>query len=295
MAPIYFDDPSDINRSKSVPGDSQGNKGQQYPENAVASPWSRLQPLITPEQLRMRYLFGIPLVSRIKDPETNRPQRITDEMLKDFIVLAVGQAEAETGLDIMPVKYSDKFAFDKAEYESFGYFRLQRRPVASIELLTVRPSDNTDVFVVPMEWVETVNLVHGQINIVPLTLAITATGIVNTQGGGGSVFLNILGQKPWVPAFWGVEYTTGFKDGKVPSIVNELVGVITAQKVLSMLAATYSRVTSTSLSIDGMSQGTGTPGPQMFKVRMDELQAERTLLIKKLKKTYQTKFVVGNV
>jgi hypothetical protein len=286
--PIYTD-------SKGLPGDSQGNPGQQYPENATASPWGRLAPLVTPEQIITRHLFGIPLVSRIKDPDTGKPMRITHDMIRDYIELAVNQAEAETGLDIMPVKYSDKFAFDKAEYEAFGYFRTQRRPVQTVDLLTVRPSDNQDVFIVPLEWIETVNLVHGQINIVPLTLAITATGIVNTQGGGGSVFLNILGQKPWVPAFWGIEYTTGFKDGKVPTIVNELVGVIVAQKILSMLAATYARVSGTSLGIDGMSQSVSTPGPQLFKQRMDELQAERTLLVKKLKKMFQTKFVVGNI
>ena len=109
------------------------------------------------------------------------------------------------------------------------------------------------------------------------------------------MFLNILGQKPWVPAFWGIEYTTGFQNGQVPVIVNDLIGTIAAQRVLSMLAATYARSNSTSLSIDGMSQSISTPGPQVFKVRLDELAEQRKLLTNKVKKLFQQKFIVGNI
>jgi len=285
----------DYSNSKGLPPDHLGNPGKTYPENAVASPWGRLEPLLTTDQLVSRFLFGIPLVSRMKDPRTNKPMVITDDMLKDYIRLALDTAEAECAIDIMPVKYSEKFAFDKAEYDQFGFFKCTHKPVYSVDLLSVRPSDNQDVFIVPLEWVETAFLTYGQINIIPLTLAITSNGITNSQTGGGAVFLNILGQKPWVPAFWGIEYTTGFQNGQVPVIVNDLIGTIAAQRVLSMLAATYARSNSTSLSIDGMSQSISTPGPQVFKVRLDELAEQRKLLTNKVKKLFQQKFIVGNI
>lgn len=286
---------SDYTLSKGLPGSNAGQTAQTYPVNSVDTSWGRLEPLITPDQLLSQFLFGIPLVSRMKDPRTNKPMVITDDMLKDYINVTVSTAEAELGIDIMPVKYSTKQPFDKAEYDNFGYFRLENKPVYSLDLLTVRPSNNEDVFVVPSDWIETSYMAWGQINIIPLTLAITQNGITNTQTGGGSVFLNILGQKPWVPAFWGVEYTTGFKDGLVPVIINQFIGTLVALRVLSMLATTYARANSTSLGIDGMSQSVSTPGPQVFKVRIEELENDRKLLGKKIKKFFGTSFNVGNI
>src|SRR6185436_18720658 len=102
----------------------------------------------------------------------------------------------------------------------------------------------------------------------------------------------ILGNKPWVPAFWGMEYTTGFKDGLIPVFINDLIGTIAALRILSMLAATYAAANSSSLSIDGMSQSISTPGPQLFKLRIDELTAQRDLLVKKVKKIFNMKFVL---
>lgn len=280
---------SDYSNSKSLP-----DGGATFPENAIATAWKRLEPLMTTDQLVTRYLFGIPLMSRMKDPRTGKPMVITDDMLKDYIQLAVDTAETECSIDIMPVQYSEKFAFDKAEYDQFGYFKCTHKPVHSIEKLAVTPSDNIDVFIVPLEWVETTFLTYGQVNIIPLTLAITSTGITNSQAGGGSVFLNILGQKPWVPAFWSMWYTTGFANGMIPTIINDLIGTIAAMRVLSMLAATY-RTNSNSLSIDGMSQSVSTPGPQLFKVRLEELANDRKMLTNKVKKLFQQKFVVGNI
>lgn len=287
---------ADYSKSKGLPGDAAGNPGHTFPENAVSSSFGRLNPLITAEQLITRFLVGIPMVARMKDPRTNKPMVITDDMLKDYIKLAIDTVEAELMIDIMPVKYSEKLPFDKAEYDSFGYFKCTHKPVYSLDLLSVRPSDNHDVFYVPLDWIETTNMSYGQINIVPLSIAVTAQGgVVNSQGGGGSVFLSILGQKPWVPAFWGIEYTSGFKDGMLPVIVNELIGIVAAMRILSMLAATYAGANSSSLSIDGMSQSISTPGPAVFKTRLEELAAERKMLVKKVKKLFQSNFVVGNI
>lgn len=286
---------SDYTDSKGLPPSAAGQEGGSYPQNIVDTSWNRLEPLLTPGQLRFRHLFGIPLVSKFKDPTTGKPMVMTDPIIQDYIRRAVSDAELEVGIDIFPNKYSAKLPFDKCEYEQFGYFQLERKPVATIDKLTVRPADNLDVFNVPLDWVETAYMTAGQVNIIPLTLAFVNGDTVNTQGGGGAVFLSILGNKPWVPAFWGIEYTTGFKDGIIPTPVNELIGVIAAMKILSQLAATYAGVTTTSLGIDGLSQSIGTPGPQIFKIRMQELGEERALLVRKLKVLFGQTMFSGNV
>jgi hypothetical protein len=277
----------------------QGTQGKQYPENGTATPWGRLEPLLTPDQLKSRHLKGIPMVLKIKDPDSGKPFRITDDELKDYIELAVDEAEQETGLILMPTQFTEKLPFQKQDYEAFGYWQLPRRPIASIEALNVTLADGSDVFVFPTEWLETANLIHGQLNIIPLAFQGMqgGTGIIGgvEAGGGTAVFFNSLWNRPWVAALFGVTYTAGFKNGLMPKYVNNLLGVIVAMRVLSMIAAAYASFQSTSLGIDGMSQSVSTPGPQRFKIRMDELAAERKLLVNKLKKAFGSKFVVGTI
>ena len=278
-----------------------GLQGKQYPEGAAETKWGRLEPLLEPEQLVARQLWGIPLISKFKDLDTGKPMRITDDMLKDYIQLAVDEAEQETGLIIMPTRFQEKLSYQKQDYESFSYLQLPHRPVSSIETLSVTLADGSAIFEFPLMWVETANLIHGQLNLLPLAFqsGIGGTGIIGGDPGAGSggtaVFFNSLWSRNWVAALFGVSYTAGFINGMLPKAVNELIGCIAAMKVLSMLAATYARSTSQSLGIDGMSQGWSGPGPQVFALRMTELAAQRKLLVKKLKRQYATNFVSGTV
>jgi hypothetical protein len=278
----------------------QGTQGKMYPLDATATKWGRLEPLLTPEQLKSRYLKGIPLTLKIKDPETGKPYRITDDELKDFIELAVDEAENELHLIIMPTQVTHKLPFSKQDYEAFGYFQLPHRPISSIEALNVTLADGSDVFVFPPEWIETANLFAGQLNIIPLAFQGIqgGTGVIGgvNAGNGTAVFFNSLWNRPWVAAMFGITYTAGFINGLMPKYVNNLLGCIVAMRVLSMIAAAYAVVTSTSLGLDGMSQSLSTPGPQRYKIRIEELEKERALCVRKLKKLFGGgSFVVGTI
>lgn len=274
-------------------------QGQQYPENVVTTPWGRLEPLLTVDLLKSRFLKGIPLTLKIKDPETGKPYKIADEELKDYIDLAVDEAEQETSLLLMPTQVTVKLPFQKQDFEQFGYFQLPHRPVASIEELTVQLADGSEIFTFPTQWIETANLIHGQLNIIPLAFQglASGTGIIGgtSEGQGTAVFFNSLWNRPWVAALFGITYTAGFKNGLMPKSVNQLIGVIAAMQVLSQVAAAYAGQQSTSLGLDGMSQSVSTPGPNRYAKRMEELQAQRALLVKKLKKSYASKIIVGTV
>ena len=273
--------------------------GGMYPANSIASVLGRLEPLITPEQLKSRYLKGIQMTLRIKDPETGKPYKIMDEELKDYIQKAIDTAEQETGLSFFPTQFSNKLPFQKQDWEAFGYLQLPHRPISSIESMTVRLSDGSDVFTFPTTWLETANLLHGQMNLLPLAFQDTeaGTGVVggDVGGGGTAVFFNSLWGRPWVAALFNVVYTAGFPDGMMPNMVNDLIGTIAAMRVLSMIAAAYSTSTSVSLGMDGMNQSTSGPGPQRFALRMTELGADRKLSVRKLKKLCGTSFVAGTV
>jgi hypothetical protein len=274
---------------------SKFDLGQIVPENAIASVWGRLEPLITPEQLKVRHLFGIPLVSRTKDPITGKPMVYTDDILKDMIVRAVSLTEIEANFDIFPVKYREKTAFDRNAFDSFGYMELKRRPVSSVDRLTVTPSNQVDVYQVPQAWIEASGFQRGQVNIVPLTIAFTNGGFIPSQSAGGAAFLSILGAKGWIPAYWQIEYTTGFPDGMLPRELNELIGVVAAIETLSSLATTDADATSRSLSIDGLGQSVGGPGPQKYQTRIELLMQKKQMLIDKFKGKFALKMFSSNV
>ena len=273
---------------------SRTGPGRTSPDNAVEVSWRKVEPLITPEQVRNRHLFGIPLVSAMKDPITGRAQIYTDDLIRDTIERAVGLAEADTGIDIFPQQNKEKLPFQQQDYAEFAYCRVQRRPVTSVESFDIVPPNGQSLYSIPLEWVEMANAHTGQLNLIPLGNSI-AYGSPAQVGSGGALFLNVLGNQPWVPAFWQVTYTSGFPDGMLPKIVNELVGTIAAMEVLSALAATYGKSSSHSLSIDSLSQSISTPGPAIFQQRMTELADKRKALTKKLRTRYGLNLFSGDV
>jgi hypothetical protein len=275
--------------------DSKFTLGAIAPENSIGSVFGRLESLITPDQLRTRHLFGIPLVSKTRDPISGRAMVMTDDLLKDVILRAVSLVEAEGQFDVFPTKYREKHDFDRNAFDSFGYMVAKRRPVSSVDRLTVTPSNGVDVYQVPQAWIEPSNFQRGVINIVPLTIAFTNGGFIPSQSAGGAAFLSILGAKGWIPAYWQIEYTTGFPDGMLPRDLNELIGVVAAIEALSLLATTDADATSRSIGIDAMSQSIGGPGPQKYQTRIEMLMQKKMMLLGKFKAKFALKMFSSHV
>jgi hypothetical protein len=275
---------------------SKDGLGRVLSENAIAVQWEDLEPLISPEQLIRLHLFGLPLVSGVRNPITRKFDVMTPDMLKEYIVNAVALAEEEARIDIFPRQYKEKQAFDRVAYQNFGYFQLIHLPVDSIQDLVVATSSEDQVYRVPLDWIDVGYLRQGQMNILPLTLKIQ-NGVMSPllAGPGGSAFLAIFGNYPWLASFWEVFYTTGFKDGTLPKIVNQYIGTIAAMEVISALAATYSRTTSNSLNIDGLGQSISGPGPELYKTRLNDLEVKRKMLCGRLKNRLGVGILVNNV
>ena len=279
-------------------GQTSGAKagpGAMSPASATEIQWQYLEPLITSQQLRDRFLFGIPMVSGIRDPITHKPQVMTDDLIKDTINRAVGMVEADTSISIFPQIVREQQPFDRAEYLSWGYFRIMHRPVACVHDLSVMPSTQQSIFRVPPEWICTDGLIDGRIQIVPMTSALGAGAFIPATSAGGATMLMILGSQPWLPAFWCWTVTIGFPDGLVTRVINEIVGTYAAMEVLGMLAASHALVTSQSLGIDSLSQSTSGPGPQMYAQRMTELTAKRDHLKRKVKTIFGMNLFSGNL
>jgi hypothetical protein len=267
--------------------------GAAYPENAIQTTFPDLEPLITVQQLKDRHLFGVSLYGA-KDPSTGKAAPLNDSILSDLIAGAVSAAELQLKIDIFPKKRREKQPFDINLYNSFGYLQLNHMPCTSIDKLSVNPSNNIDVYVLPKEWIEGAFLVKGQVNIVPLSVAFVQ-GTTVSQSSGGAFFLNIMGNRGWVPAFWQCEYTSGFPNGMVPRIINDYIGSRAAFEVLSMLALAFARANSHSLGIDALSQSISTPGPQIFRGRLTELEEKMARIEKKVKMIFGFKLFSGTI
>jgi len=271
--------------------------GSEY-DNAIDAQASidRYEPLLTVDQLKDRYLFGIPLVAPLPDPVTKKRAVMSDEMLKDAIKRAVTTTEAAVGagFHITPVQVQRRLPFDRAEYMSLGFFRIPETPILRISELMVKTADGAAVYVVPNNWIEPGQFKKGQISIIPLMPASIYGGSALPASSGGAAWIAILGNMGWVASYWTLTAIVGFDEGHIPLQVNEAVGITAAIDVLGKLAALY-RISSYSTGLDAASQSVSTPGPGIYTEAIQRLQDELKSKVNRLKSLYYKRIFVDNV
>lgn len=276
--------------------DAKAASTASWPPRGLQSPWLRLEPLITPAELRALHLFGLSLTSAMADPVSGRYQVMDDALLNHYIEQAVAQVEQEASLTLFPIDVEERHPWDRQEFEAWGYLRCNLKPINKIREVVIQSSDATDLYRFPNEWIEQGYLHKGQIHLIPLAAANQNGAVVSLTSAAGITFMTMFGNLTgWMAAYWTVRYQAGFPDGKLPQIVNQLVGTVAAMEVLSNLAATYATQQSMSLGIDGLSQSISNPGAQLFQPRIEMLQAKRTQLASRLKTIFGNKFFIGTI
>ncbi len=267
-----------------------------WPIQGTDSVWQRRQPLLTPLDLRQLHLFGIPLMSAFPDPITGLRQVMDDDLLQAYIERAIEQVEVDLDVVIMPLQVAERHQFDALRYKSFGYLVTERKPVSAVVDWGVVSTNGDRIYDIPTEWVERGYLHLGQLSVSPLIIQSSAGQLGGGGGTGtGAVFLANIENRLWMPGFWTVTYQCGFPDGEVPRIINDLVGTYVALEILSQLATTYAQQNSVSIGIDGLSQSTSQPGPQIFTVRIDELTKKRDRIANKIKTLFGAGLICGDV
>jgi hypothetical protein len=252
--------------------------------------FERTGPILTVERFKQEYLFGIPLVASLTQ------EKISDETLKQFIKKGIGEFETSVRVPVHSVKIVDRFDFERADDLRFGTRRFTRWPVQKVERLNALwPGRNeslgsvdptlTQEISYPTSWV-TLQGDTGLFRIIPNSGTLVNAD-VNFLASSAYRTVVLGGLKAW-PNLWRVTYIAGFQKDCVPDIVNDLIGILAAIKLLSQLGPAIFPVASQSVSIDGMSQGTGTGGPQWLAQRITELSLERDRLVQQLKQHYAT-------
>lgn len=257
--------------------------------NGTSGLVTRIEPILTASLLRTRYLLGIPKIFPNGDV-------ITDDILKDKIYLATNQVELLLNMTVNREPFKFKAPFDRSLYEAFIHVRTEKGPIISVEQLAIVSADGSKLFEIPADWIEAANFSKRLINVIPLLAAYGMNSLQGSVSNGGIAFLTLMGGLGWVPAYWEVKYTAGMsaKEGQVPTVVNELIGVTAAIDMLSLIAPT-NIYNSQSLSQDGISQSSSGMGPNIYRLRIEELERKKEELIRKLKGIFNGKFFIDNI
>lgn len=209
----------------------------------------QVEPLMTPTQLKARFLFGI----GIKDDLGNE---LSDETLQDYINIAVSMLEHYLDIAIMPRCEMENKDYQANDYWGWGYFQLNKYPIINIESLQVVYTVNDDgdeevALDIPKAWWR-LNKETGILRLIPNN-RFPATLQIDSAG---AFFPELFRRHSMVPDLWRFHYNHGFENGKIPVLVNTAIGLIAATYALSIAGNLIlgAGIAGSSISLDGLSQ-----------------------------------------
>lgn len=258
-----------------------------YPVEALDTTplFKRIEPLLTPELFESRYLKGIPDLD------------YSAEEYKDEIMRAINEVELLTDLNLSKVQHKERIPFDRSLYKSFVYMKTNNGPVLSVEKIDIESSNGEAIYTLPPTWIEMGFAHKRQINLVPILSIFGAAGLQDGQpSNAGLIFLQAVNNFNWLPAFFSITYTAGVchKDGYLPQVLNELVGITAALEVLGNMQ-TRNIYNSQSISQDSISQSSSGQGPAVYQNRIQQLEERKGKMMKKLKATFHQKYYLSNI
>lgn len=233
-----------------------------------------VEPLITVDQVRERWLFGVDIF----DGEGNE---LSDATIQNYIDTAVSMIEHELDISLTPRCITEENDYYANDYWEWGYFWLNNLPIIEIEKIEVQYLIGRDdqgslapetVLEIPKEWIR-IRHHDGQVRLIP-----NNRFPANLQiGAGGSFFPELFRRHSHVPQLWAITYRYGFEDGKVPVMVNSVIGMIAAAFALVTAGDLIigAGIASQSLSLDGLSQSIATTSSAEnsgYSARIKELQ-----------------------
>jgi hypothetical protein len=235
----------------------------------------RVGPLITVDELKAHYLFGIV----IDDDQGNE---LSPETYQKYIDNAISMLEHTLDIYITPETIVEDKDYRINDYADWGYLYLNNFPVASldkIEMVYFRDANGNPETIqeIPANWMRLQNH-DGIVRLVP-----NARFPANLQvDQSGNYFPEVL-RSNMVPHLWRLTYTAGFEDGKVPDIINHTIGLLAAVQALIVGGNLVlgAGIASQSISLDGLSQSIQTTASAENSTYSATIKEYQTLLFGK--------------
>ena len=240
-----------------------------------------LQSLLTVEQLKQRYLFGV----NITDDSGNT---LPDEVFQFYIFSAIEWLEHELDIKVLPTTFMRETAdYYRNDYHNFTIVQLENYPVISVEEFAVEYPSGQSVIVWPDEWLR-LDKHHGLLRVVPTAGTLSEILI----GQGGSFLPAIYNGMQYLPDLFAVSYTAGFEDGELPNNLLDMIGKVASFGPFNIFGDLIAGagIASVSLSIDGLSQSIGTTSSATnsgYGARLIQYQKEVKDWIPKLRRFYK--------
>jgi hypothetical protein len=227
--------------------DSTGTEPDR-PQAVRAAVDSSYEAVMTIEELRTLYLFGVDLTD-----DANRPYPA--ELFAHYLRSAIAHLEHLADLTLIPTKVIERHDYYRRDFQKFCFLQLFRSPVISVQAVAVEyPLDN-DVLSFPASSIR-LDRHAGQVQILP-----TAGNMTQMLVSAGGAYLPLFfGGVDHIPDLLRVEYFAGFELGKIPENLKQYVGMLAAVGPLNIAGdlVAGAGIMSKSISIDGLSKSLST-------------------------------------
>lgn len=251
---------------------------------------TRYSSLPTPSSVKANQMFGIPLKSALTG------ETLPDSAIESAINSAISELEHTLDISITPVRYHEKHDYIQDMFSwSYNYTKLDHSPIVTVENVEISFSNDPSVpgFIsFPLEQVMVMGQ-EGTIQLVPAFGTSLSGFLLSAFSGANYAALRAIGMTNF-PGGIRITYVAGFPIDKVPAGISKLIEVIAAIQTLSMLGPILIPYNSIGVSIDGVSQSTGSAGVRHFEERLNWLVQERDRLMEAIKGYYQKRFLVDH-
>lgn len=235
--------------------------------------------LFSPQEIRTNYLYNIKIPSNFSNQAS---LNFSDDDIIFYIQAAQKELENYLGIKFQRQIYSETLEFSNDDWRHWGHVKTTYQVACPLRLEGFL--NTTKVATYPREWLSSKKetgdeLYHRSIYMVPagntgaVTNSVIFAGILPNLG-----YLNA----GIIPNYWTTTYSTGFN--KVPADIMNAVGMLAAINLLYIAGASvlgFPGATSTSLSIDGLSQSLAASAnafESRIKAYNEDLQRKLVLL-----------------
>jgi len=198
--------------------------------------------LIVEADLIANYLSGVKLTDQ-------NGVALPDSLFDTAIINAVAWFSMTHKVFIAPEIIEDEqHDYYVEQYQDYCYIALYHYPVLSVQSVQAIYPTGQSIMIFPQPWVK-LRKKAGQIQLIPT--AGTLSQVLIGQGGN---WLPLMGRLNSLPSLFHVSYTAGFDTGKVPDIVNAIIGMKAAIHVMNNSTVLNPGIQSQSIGEDGLSQ-----------------------------------------
>lgn len=178
-----------------------------------------------------------------------------DSLIEHHLLASVSDIEHEFNVCLTPTVYVDYKDYRAEDYDRWFFINTDHKPISpnaddvSIELQYIK--DLTTI-ALPKAWYR-IYPESGQIQLTPTSG--TMGSFVLSQAG--VMVPGLLNSRKDYPQLIKVTYKAGFEQDKIPYVFNQLIGMMTAVQVLSIMADLIMGqpgINSYGIGLDGMSQ-----------------------------------------